>query len=355
LQQAVTTESETRRQMANQRIKMKDVAVAAGVSTMTVSRALQRDARIAPATRQHILSVIETMGYVPDQIAASFSSQRSRFVAALVPSLNNPHFAESIRGLSETLETEGIQVLLGQTNYKMEREERLVSELLRRRPEAIVITADAHSTKTRSILKAAGIPVIEIWDTPPEPIGHRVGFSNHEATKTMVHYLAGCGYRRIAYVGETHDIGTRGARRREGYVAALAELGLGAPRIHLQCPPPVSMTEGRSAFHTVRETWPDTDAIMCVSDPCAFGVMMEAIASGVSVPNDISIAGFGDFEIGRCCVPSLTTVGVNAFQLGFEAGQLLKGERSKTPDKPQDVSIPYGVIGRNSTLDRRGS
>jgi LacI family transcriptional regulator, gluconate utilization system Gnt-I transcriptional repressor len=338
--------------MVDQRIKMKDVAIAAGVSTMTVSRALQPGARIALATRQHVLSVIETMGYVPDQIAASFSSQRSRFIAALVPSLNNPHFAESIRGLSETLETDGIQVLLGQTNYRIEREELLVSELLRRRPEAIVLTADAHSAGTRKLLSRVGIPVIEIWDTPPNPIGHRVGFSNHGAAKTMVHFLASCGYQRIAYVGETHDVGTRGARRREGYVAALAELRLGAPRIHLQCPPPVSMTEGKSAFHAVRDQWPDTDAIMCVSDPCAFGVMTEAIANGLSVPGDIGIAGFGDFEIGRCCIPSLTTVGVDALQMGVEAGLLLKNMQVKTPDKRQDVSIPYGVIFRDSTRSR---
>ena len=351
--------------MAIQRIKMKDVAASAGVSTMTVSRALQRDARIAAATRQHVLSVIETMGYVPDQIAASFSSQRSRFIAALVPSLNNPHFAESIRGLSETMEAEGIQVLLGQTNYSMGREELLVSELLRRRPEALVLTADSHSTGTRKLLSRVGIPVIEIWDTPPDPIGHRVGFSNHEAAKMMVRYLAACGYQRIAYVGETHDVGTRGARRREGYVTAIAELGLGVPRIHLQCPPPVSMTEGKSAFHALRDKWPDTDAIMCVSDPCAFGLMVEAVANGVSIPGDLGIAGFGDFEIGRCCFPPLTTVGVDAFQIGIEAGILLKAEKAKVLDKAtdktsdktsgkrQDIAIPFGVISRGSTRDRR--
>jgi LacI family transcriptional regulator, gluconate utilization system Gnt-I transcriptional repressor len=158
------------------RVKMRDVALAAGVSAMTVSRALQQDSRVAPETRQHVLSIIDTLGYVPDQIAASFSSQRSRFIAALVPSLNNPHFAETVRALSETLEAEGIQILLGQTNYQPEREERLVLELLRRRPEAIVLTADAHSPATRKRLLATDIPVIEIWDRPPDPISHTVGF-----------------------------------------------------------------------------------------------------------------------------------------------------------------------------------
>jgi LacI family transcriptional regulator, gluconate utilization system Gnt-I transcriptional repressor len=331
------------------RVKMRDVAQAAGVSAMTVSRALQQDGRVAPDTRQHVLSIIDQLGYVPDQIAASFSSQKSGFVAALVPSLNNPHFAETVRALSETLEADGIQILLGQTNYQPEREERLVQEMLQRRPEAIVLTADAHSPKTRQLLSIAGLPVVEIWDMPPDPISHMVGFSNFEAARTMVQYLASCGYRRIAYVGETHDEGMRGARRRDGFIAAMTGLGLGEARIHLQSAPPVSMMQGRAAFHAVRERWPDVDAIMCVSDPCAFGVMMEAHVNGLSVPRDLGIAGFGNFEIGRCAVPDLTTVGIDAFELGLAAAQLLKGKDRLRADAPAHVRIAFEVIARGST------
>ena len=113
--------------------------------------------------------VVARMGYVPDQIAQGLSSRRSGFVAALVPSLNNALFAETIRALSETLEESGLQVLIGHTNYEAEREERLVHELLRRRPEALVITVDGHTSGTRKLLRGAKIPIVEIWDWPKRP------------------------------------------------------------------------------------------------------------------------------------------------------------------------------------------
>jgi LacI family transcriptional regulator, gluconate utilization system Gnt-I transcriptional repressor len=331
-------------------VKMRDVASAAGVSVMTVSRALRKDGRVAPETREQILSVVERMGYVPDQIAASFSSQRSGFIAALVPSLNNSHFAETVRVLSETLEDEGLQILLGQTNYQPDREERLVAALLSRRPEALVLTADIHSPRTKRLLAGSDIPVVEIWDVLPGVPHHQVGFSNFEAARAMVRHLVAGGCRRIAYVGETQDEGTRGARRREGYKAAIQAAGLGPPRIHLQSAPPVSMTEGRRAFHVVRQLWPDADAVMCVSDPCAFGVMTEAMAVGLQVPRDLAVAGFGDFEIGRCCVPSLTTVGIDVSQMALAAAGLLRARTQAGAQEPRTIHIPYEVIPRQSTV-----
>lgn len=315
---------------------------------MTVSRALKKDGRVAAATREHVLAVIARLGYVPDQMAASFSSQKSRFIAALVPSLNNPHFSEPVRVISEMLEGEGTQVLLGQTNYQVDREERLLAALLRRRPEAIVLTADAHSAATRKLLKASGVPVLELWDRTADPVGLQVGFSNFDAARAMVRFLANAGYRRIVYLGETDDAGMRGARRREGYVAELQSLGLDRPRIHLHARPPLGMTAGREAFSAVRKVFPDVDAIMCVSDPCAFGVMMEAISQGFSVPGDIGIAGFGNFELGRCSIPSLTTVGVDAAQIGREAGALLL-RRHLDPVGAPFTPMPFDVIGRQST------
>jgi LacI family transcriptional regulator, gluconate utilization system Gnt-I transcriptional repressor len=336
---------------------MTDVAKAAGVSTMTVSRALKKDGRIAPATRRRILAVVQQLGYVPDRLAGSFSSQRSGFIAVLVPSLNNPHFAESVRALAETVEAAGVQILLGHTNYEAAREEQLIVDLLPRRPEAIVLTADAHTKQTRQLLRGSGVPVIEIWDLPTKPIGHAVGLSNVDAAKAMVRYLASCGYSRIAYVGEADDLGTRGARRREGFTLAMAELGLPGDRILRHVRPPIGMTEGRAAFAEVIRRWPDTDAILCVSDPCAYGVLVEAIARGYDVPDQIGVAGFGDFEIGRCCEPSLTTVGVDAPGLGRATGELLLRLAQPIPANTEIIALPIAILPRNSTIpsttDRR--
>ena len=332
---------------------MADVALAAGVSAMTVSRALRADSTVAPATRRHILKIVDRLGYVPDIQAQGLSLQRTGFIAALVPSLNNPHFADTVRSLTETLEPLGLQVLVGHTNYEVAREETLITTLLRRRPEAIVLTDDNHSPAALKLLRKAGIPVVQIWDWPQRPLEHVVGFSNAEATAAMVQYLASRTYRRIVYVGETNDTGSRGARRREGYLKAIRALNLGPARLFNIAMPPVSMTQGRAAFCSIREQFPDADAIMCVSDPCAFGIMTEALSQGVRVPDDIALAGFGDFEISRCCSPSLTTVTVDAEQIGAQTGHLLsvlrQADGAPGLSTPARVKLPFGIAARAST------
>ena len=305
------------------RIKMEDVARTAGVSAMTVSRALKQGGVVSPATRKRVLQVVKELGYVPDQIAGSLSSKRSGFVALFVPSLNNPHFADTAHALAETLQPSGLQILIGYTNYETKREEQVLAEMLQRRPEAIVVVADGHSRRSRELLLGAGIPVVHIWDWPGRPIGHVVGFSNENATFEAVHYLVERGYRRLAYLGETDDLGTRGARRRQGFVRAVEKLGLGAVRIHAAAPPPINMLQGRAALPEMLKRWPDIDGIVCVSDPCAFGVLTEAQAMGLRVPSDLAIVGFGDFEVSRCCTPALTTVAVDGARIGREAGALL--------------------------------
>lgn len=336
-----------------ERVRMEDVARAAGVSVMTVSRALRKDGAVAPATRRRILAIVSRMGYVPDQIAQGLSSRRSSFVAVLVPSLNNALFADTIRSLSETIEESGLQILIGHTNYEVEREERLLHELLRRRPEALVITVDGHTTGTRKLLRGSRIPIVEIWDWPKRPIDHVVGFSNEQVARDLVHYLASRGYRRIAYIGERDDAGTRGAARRAGYVSAIRELKFGEPRVLDYAPPPMSMTQGRQALIEVMKRWPDTDAIACVSDPCAFGVLTQAQAMGLEVPKDFGIAGFGGWEVARCCEPTLTTIAVDAHAMGRETGLILNalraGAASKEPLSALRCAISARVEPRGST------
>lgn len=304
-------------------MRMRDVAKAVGVSAMTVSRALREDASIAPATRKAVLEAIQRLGYVPDMAAGSLSSRRSGFVAVLVPSLNNPHFSETVLALSRLLEDSGLQLLIGDTDYRREREEDLVRAFLARKPEAIILTPDGHTPQTLRLLRAAKVPVIEMWETPDTPVQHVVGFSNRLAMRDLVATLASTGYRRITFIGETDDAGTRGMARREGYLDALRQSGLGAPRLCHLGRPPATMSDGETALGFVQERFPDTDLVVCVSDPLAFGVISACRRRGVSVPGDIAVAGFGDFEISRISKPTITTVAVSPSSMARElAAQL---------------------------------
>jgi LacI family transcriptional regulator, gluconate utilization system Gnt-I transcriptional repressor len=331
---------------------MSDVAMRAGVSAMTVSRALKDGASIAKETRDKIKRAVDELGYVLDQSAGSLSSKRTGFVAALIPSINNSNFADTARGLTDALHGSGLQLLLGYTDYSIEKEEELIESMLRRRPEAIVLTGGKHTIRGRKLLENAGIPVIETWDLPPKPVRHVVGFSNAEATETLVKYLYDRGYRKIGFIGGTSNRDTRGADRRLGYERAMAALGLQETRTMSFGTPPISMKQGGEALARLVEQWPDVEAAICVSDLSAYGALVECQRRKWSVPDRIAIAGFGDFEISSCCYPTLTTVGVNCYELGRKSGDLLlraiEGERAEQPISAETIITDYAVIARES-------
>lgn len=304
-------------------VTMRDVARAAGVSPMTVSRALRQDSPISKATRERILKVVRDMNYVPDQMAGSLTTKKSGFVALLVPSLNNLHFAETVQALTDELEVQGRQILLGHTGYSTEREEQILETMLRRRPEAILLSYDGHTDRTLSLLGGVDIPVVELWERPEDPIGHTVGFSNREAAAEMTRTLIDLGYRNIAFLGEADDHWTRGAQRRQGFRDAMQAAGLSDARMLRGGKPPLTIEDGADAAAILMERYPDTDCVFCVSDLPAFGMLSALKARGIEVPRDIGLAGFGDFEVSRFATPAISTVVVDPKGIGSEAGRLI--------------------------------
>jgi LacI family transcriptional regulator, gluconate utilization system Gnt-I transcriptional repressor len=305
------------------RVTMRDVARAAGVSPMTVSRALKEDGTVSPETRDAVRAAADRLGYVYDTTAQTFRAGRSRFVALTLPSINNANFAATHRAISRALAGTDLQLLLGITDYRMEEEERLVRELLARRPEAIVLTGGHHTEATRKLLSAIDIPVLEIWDLPPDPVGHVIGFSNAGAMELVVGHLAATGRRRLAFLGASGDTDQRGADRRRGAIAAARRLGLPEMEQLSAGPAPISMADGARAVTEAGPLLRGIDALVCVSDPVAFGAMMALDRAGFRVPGDIAVTGFGAFEIAAISRPAITTVDVGAEQIGTEAGHLV--------------------------------
>lgn len=331
---------------------MQAVAELAGVSAMTVSRALKRDAAVSPETRDRVLEIVKQTGYVPDATARVFATRRSGFVAALVPSLNNSNFADTVRGMSEVFDFAGLQMLLGDTEYSLRREEDLIGAFLQRRPEAVILTGGVHTQRARLMLARAEIPIVETWDLPRRPLGDVVGFSNRQAGAAMVRYLHERGRRCIGFIGGETNGDTRGGERREGFEQMVAELGLPIGRIIATGRPPVSMAQGAEALEAMLKAWPDVDAIVCVSDLSAFGVLAECQRRGVEVPGRIALAGFGDFEVARCCHPRLTTIAVDCANIGRRAAEValaaLEARNRNEPRKPETTRIEFRVVARET-------
>jgi LacI family gluconate utilization system Gnt-I transcriptional repressor len=334
---------------------MVDVARLAGVSPMTVSRALRQEgaSSVSAVARERVLKVVEELGYVHDPTAHMFSVKRSGFVAALIPSLSNSNFADTTRGITDALAESDLQLLLAYTDYSLEREEALVTAFLRRRPEGVILTGGAHTERTRELLKRADIPIIETWDLPAKPLDQVVGFSNARATEALVHYLAERAYKNISFIGGATQLDVRGAERRLGYSRAMQELGLSTGKVVNIGDPQHSMKQGVKAMAMILDNWPEVDAVICVSDLSAFGALMECKRRGIDVPKQMAIAGFGNFEVGRYSFPAITTVAVNCHQIGFKAGELLlaalKARQDGDPVTPEMIVVDYEIIPRATT------
>lgn len=329
---------------------MADVAKRVGVSTMTVSRALKPDSSVRAETRQKIRDAAEQIGYVLDSTASGLSSRKTGFIAVTIPSINNANFADTVRGLSDQLQETGQQILLGYSDYDKLTEEHLIEQLLRRRPEAIVVTGSMHTERCTRLLQNCGVPVIEIWDWPQNALDSVVGFSNAEAGRQMVRHFHDLGLRKLAFIGGGTSRDARGRERGTGFHEALKEYGLDTTRFIAKGEPPITMADGAMAIRELLETRPDTEAVMCVSDIAAFGALTECQRLGVSVPGDLAIGGFGNYDLGQYCNPALTTIDVGAYDIGVAAARLIKERLDENTGGPgATVEVPTRLLARAST------
>ncbi len=327
---------------------MQDVARMAGVSAITVSRALRAPHRVRPATRERVERAIRALGYVPDEIAGSLSSRETRQVAAVVSTLGGSIFASTVDGLAQSLREHGHQLLLGTTEYSSASEEKLIATALSRRPDGLVLTSADHTAAARRMLARAGVPVVEVWDIPDAPFDMAVGFSNIGAGHAMTRFLHQIGRRRIGFIGGLHEGDHRGRLRRQGYAAALRELELGPPRTIVDTGGTAMVERGARHLALLLERWPDTDAVFCASDSVALGALSEARRRGFAVPEKLAIAGFGDFDFAGEFGLGLTTVRIPGYAIGATAGQMIIRRKQGDRDTPKVVDLGFEIVRRAS-------
>jgi len=165
--------------------------------------------------------------------------------------------------------------------------------------------------------------VVQLWETPARPIGYTIGFSNEKVAQSMTEELIGLGYQNIAFLCETNDEWTRGSARRAGFKKAMENAGLSAHRMIRFGTPPMSIKDGHFVGSNLHQYYDDIDCVFCVSDAPAFGVISGLKEKGIKVPDDIGVAGFGDFEVSRYSSPSISTVKFDAAELGRVAADLI--------------------------------
>ena len=322
---------------------MQDVARLAGVAVVTVSRVLNNPGAVAPATREAVRAAIHKVGYLPNLVAGGLASNKSGMVAVVVPTITNSIFADTVQGVSDTLEPAGISILLGQTGYDDERERMLIATMLGRRAEGLVVVGCTQAPPARALLAAAQIPVVQTWDLVDNPVDMLVGFSNFAAGHAVATHLLARGYRRVAFLGGGDP---RSRERGLGFRAALREQDIElAAEVELASP--AAIDAAGAGLNRLLQTAPDADGAFFSTDVFAAGALLACGRAGVSVPKQLAIAGFGDLDLARHM--DLTTVRIRGYDIGRSAADMIIATLSGRTVECKVVDLGFEMVVRGTT------
>lgn len=337
-----------RRSRGTGHVRIEDVARAASVSAQTVSRYFRSPDRVSPETARKIRESIEATGYVPNLIAGSLASNRSRIIAVVVPTIANPVHATQVQGLADAVRAEGYQVLVGTTDYDRETEHRLVAMVLGRRVDGVVLAGAFLRDDTVALLQRSGVPVVQIWELPEHPVDMAVGHSNADIGRTVARHLLERGRRRMAVLTHAAASDTRAAARVVGFREELAKVSLPSPAV-IEVDRPNDLKATPELLARLLALSPRPEAVFCVNDPLAIGLVLACQRAGVRVPADLAIVGVGDSDLAAMISPSVTTVRIPRYELGQTAGAMLLARLGGGRPERAVVDLGFQLIVRQST------
>ncbi|MFN3147139.1 MAG: LacI family DNA-binding transcriptional regulator [Paracoccaceae bacterium] len=332
-------------------LTLKDVSEASGVSEMTVSRVLRNRGDVSEATRDRVIAAAKELGYVPNKIAGALASQRVNLVAVIIPSLSNLVFPEVMTGISQVLDDTPLQPVVGVTQYKPEKEEDVLYEMLSWRPSGVIIAGLEHTEPARAMLAAAGVPVVEIMDTDGEPVDAMVGISHRRAGREMAKAIVAQGYRRIGFLGTGMPLDHRARKRFEGFTEALAKAGVEIADREFYSGGS-ALAKGREMTEAMLNRTPDLDFLYYSNDMIGAGGLLYCLEKGIDVPGKLGLAGFNRVELLDGLPRRLATMDACRLEIGRAAARII-ADRSSDPEIPggqRDILTP--TIDPGDTLYR---
>ncbi len=339
-----------------------DVAAKAGVGAITVSRYLRSPERVSEARRAAIAEAIKALNYVPDLNARALASHRTDVVNVLVPSLTQNIFSDVLRGIYDGVEDSGLRIELANTRYNSQIEEQQVFAALRHGPAAIIVSGTEQTPTTRKMLENAGCPVIQIMDLTDDPISKIIGFSHYRAGQEMTRHLIQSGYRRIAFFAGWMN--ARSKQRMLGYRDALEAANLFDPDLIGEkgnvdpasngdfapvSRPFSSAIMGRELMLDMLERRPDVDAVFCNNDVLSLGALFALNSRQVSVPEQVGVAGFNDFDYMEAAHPGLSSVRIHRWKCGYDAMQAVRHQLEGGEVGERIVDLGFEIMKRAST------
>lgn len=312
-----------------------DIARMAGVSTITVSRALRNPDIVSDKTLKKILEIVERTGYVSHPFARALRVGHSSIVIAFVSSMVSPQYSVAMQHCADVLEAHGYQLLTGLTSYSYPKEIASISTLRAIRPAAVLFTGVIELERNRKALRDLGIPILESWAYPKDPIDMLVGFSNHDCGRMAADYLHQRACKRVFFIGRQ---GGRGMLRQNGFFEGAAAAGLQTgDSILLDTQ---SLQSGKNIYQKIAPNLQPGDGIFCANDILALGLWDE-IRNSVQEPKPV-LVGFGDLGYMTRAEPSMAVVGIDSAQMGAKAAHMILSRLRGTLDSSTDY-VPVQI------------
>jgi len=298
--------------------KIVDVARRAGVSVGSVSRVINEHPTVTPATRERVELAVRELGYVPNAIAGSLRSRRSKTVGLIIPDVTNPFFSELALHVERSAAVAGYNVFLGNSDNSVDQQRHYLRAFAIRRVDGVILVP---ANEMRASFEFA-VPVIGV----DREVGGRpfVASDNIGGAKSAVEYLGALGHRLIGCLAGPRELPNAQARRK-GYeeIADSMLRAAGVDPSSYVVSGDFSYDSGYAAGRLLLEMTRRPTAIFASSDQQAIGVMRAAADLGLAVPRDLSIVGFDDIPLAKLVMPRLTTVGQPVREIGVLAMQLL--------------------------------
>lgn len=304
-----------------QRPTLQNIADQVGVTKMTVSRYLRDPKKVSEVVGEKIAQAVDELGYVPNRAPDILSKAKSYSIGVLLPSLTNQVFDEVLRGIETVIEPMGYQAMLAHYGYSKNVEEKRIETLLSYNVDGIILSESYHTERSKRMLKATGIPVVEIMDSASPPLQQAVGFDNTKASIEITKIMLSRGRKHIAYLAARMDERTK--QKIDGFEKTVKKANL-TPTV-ICTKQASSYSVGSELFRLAQEQNPLIDGIYCTNDDLAIGALFECLRQGIKVPEDISIVGFHGHNIASAVSPTLATVITPREEIGkIAAEQLLK-------------------------------
>lgn len=322
---------------------LEDVAARAGISSATVSRFINNPRVVAESTAVRIREAIAETGYIPNLLAGGLASSRSRLVAVLIPHLTNSIFNDTIEAMADELTAAGTNVMLGLTGVSTQRTEQLIRAALSRRADAIISTGPIDQAIVDLVRRSKTL-FIQVWELPEDPVDIAVGFSHRDAGRDVARFVITRGYRRPHLITAE---GTRAAMRRDGFKEEWAVQGGGAiseDSVDI----PSRFGHARRAFAEMRRLDELPDVVVCGSDYLAQGLIVEAQAAGLRVPEDLAVMGFGNSSLAGEMRPTITTVDIDGARIAREAIAAIRRHAEGTAAIERRIDVGFRLIARES-------